>query len=190
MDRIGSSWRDDIADLAGVVLAGDELGDGIHGAGTVEGDDGGDVLNALGLQSYADAGHAGGFHLEHTVGFAVREHFVGLRVVLRDVIQGEVRLPGLHHFHGIVQHRQVPQAQEVHFQQAQLLQCGHDILADHGCRRFSPGVHIRTPASRVMTTPAAWVEAWRGIPSSALAVSMSFFTCSSAVIERRCSCLD
>ena len=33
---------------------------------------------------------------------------------------------------------------------------------------------------RVMTTPAAWVEAWRGIPSSALAVSMSFFTCSSA----------
>ena len=131
--------RDDVADLAGVMLAGDELGDRIHGAGTVQGDDGGDVLNALGLQTYADAGHAGGFHLEHTVGFAVGEHFVGLRVPLRDVIQGEVRLPGLHHFHGIVQHRQVPQAQEVHFQQAQLFQCGHDILADHGFVIFRQG---------------------------------------------------
>ena len=77
---------DDIADLAGVMLAGDELGDRIHGAGTVQGDDGGDILDALGLQTYADAGHAGGFHLEHTVGFAVGEHFVGLRVPLRDVI--------------------------------------------------------------------------------------------------------
>ena len=131
--------RDDIADLAGVMLTGDELGDRIHGAGTVQGDDGGDILDALGLQTYADAGHAGGFHLEHTVGFAVREHFVGLRVPLRDVIQGEVRLPGLHHFHGIVQHRQVPQAQEVHFQQAQLFQCGHDILADHGFVIFRQG---------------------------------------------------
>ena len=28
----------------------------------------------------------------------------------------------------------------------------------------------------VMTTPAAWVLAWRGMPSSDLAVSMSFFT--------------
>ena len=28
----------------------------------------------------------------------------------------------------------------------------------------------------VMTTPAACVDAWRGMPSSALAVSMSFFT--------------
>ena len=78
--------RDDVADLAGVMLAGDELGDRIHGAGTVQGDDGGDILDALGLQTYADAGHAGGFHLEHTVGFAVGEHFVGLRVPLRDVI--------------------------------------------------------------------------------------------------------
>ena len=31
----------------------------------------------------------------------------------------------------------------------------------------------------VMTTPAAWVEAWRGMPSSARAVSMRFLTFSS-----------
>ena len=35
-------------------------------------------------------------------------------------------------------------------------------------------------ASRVMTTPAAWVEAWRGMPSILMAVSMSSFTCGSA----------
>ena len=29
---------------------------------------------------------------------------------------------------------------------------------------------------RVMTTPAAWVEAWRGMPSMALAVSMRVWT--------------
>ena len=44
---------------------------------------------------------------------------------------------------------------------------------------FARGTYSYT-GFRVMTTPAAWVEAWRGIPSSALAVSMSFFTCSSA----------
>ena len=78
--------RDDVADLAGIMLTGNELGDRIHGAGTVQGNDSRDVLNALGLQSYADAGHTGRFHLEHTVGFAVGEHFVGRRVPLRNVI--------------------------------------------------------------------------------------------------------
>ena len=37
----------------------------------------------------------------------------------------------LHQLHGIIQHRQVTQTQEVHFQQAKLFQRGHDILADH-----------------------------------------------------------
>ena len=33
-----------------------------------------------------------------------------------------------------------------------------------------------TTGSAVMTTPAAWVEVFLGIPSSCMAVSMSFFT--------------
>ena len=36
------------------------------------------------------------------------------------------------HLLRVVQHRQVAQAQEVHFQQAQLLQGGHGVLGDHG----------------------------------------------------------
>ena len=41
----------------------------------------------------------------------------------------------------------------------------------------------------VMTTPAAWVEAWRGIPSRARAVSMSLWTLGSPWY-RSDSCLD
>ena len=37
-----------VADLTGVALAAGELRDGIHGAGAVEGNDGGQVLDALG----------------------------------------------------------------------------------------------------------------------------------------------
>ena len=37
-----------------------------------------------------------------------------------------------HHLYRVVQHRQVPQAQKVHFQQAQFLQRDHVVLADDG----------------------------------------------------------
>ena len=37
----------------------------------------------------------------------------------------------LHHLHRVVQNGQVPQAQKVHFQQAQLLQRRHGVLGDH-----------------------------------------------------------
>ena len=39
----------------------------------------------------------------------------------------------------VVQHRQVPQAQEVHLQQAQLLQGGHDVLRDYQVVVFGQG---------------------------------------------------
>ena len=116
----------------GVMLAGDKAWDGLHGSRPVQRNDGGDVLDVLGLQPHANAGHAGGFDLEHARRPALRDHLVGLRVVVGDAVQREVRLVPLHHLHRVVQHRQVPQPQKVHFQQAQLLQRGHDILAHHG----------------------------------------------------------
>ena len=117
--------------LVRVVLTGDEPGDGVHGAGAVEGDDGGDVLDILGLEAHAHAGHARRLHLEHAGGPAVGEHLEHLRVVVRDVRQGEAGAGFLHQLHGVVQDGQVAQAQEVHLQQAQLLQGGHDVLGDH-----------------------------------------------------------
>ena len=116
----------------GVVLTGHEPGDGVHGAGAVQGDDGGDVLDVLGLQPQAHTGHAGGLHLEHAAGFALGQHIEGGLVVHGNVRQAEIRVVLLDHFHRIVQHRQVPQTQKVHFQQAQLLQRHHGILAHDG----------------------------------------------------------
>ena len=42
---------------------------------------------------------------------------------------------------------------------------------------YRPGPMESIP--RFITTPAAWVDAWRGMPSRDFAVSMSFFTRSS-----------
>ena len=50
----------------GVVLAGDKARDGLHGSRPVQGYNSGDILDVLGLQPHANAGHAGGFDLEHT----------------------------------------------------------------------------------------------------------------------------
>jgi hypothetical protein len=91
-----------------------KLGDGIHGPGPVEGDDGGNVLDVPGPQPHADPGHAGGLHLEHAGGLPRRQHLIGLGIVLRDIRQAEVRLLLLEELHRVLQHRQVPQGQEVH----------------------------------------------------------------------------
>ena len=114
------------------MLTGHEPGDGVHRAGAVQGDDGGDVLDVLGLQPQAHAGHAGGLHLEHAAGFALGQHVEGGLVIHGNVRQAEIRVVPLDHFHSVVQHRQVPQTQKVHFQQTQLLQGHHGILAHDG----------------------------------------------------------
>ena len=121
-----------ISDELGVLLAGDKSGDRIHGTGTVQRDNGGNILDALGLEAHAHAGHAGGFNLEHAGGLAGGDHVKGSLIVLGDILQPEVRLVLLNHLHRVIQHRQVPKTQEVHFQQPQLLQGGHDVLAHHG----------------------------------------------------------
>ncbi len=121
-----------VGDQLGVVLAGDEPGDGVHGPRPVQGHNGRQVLHRLGPQPHAHPGHAGGLHLEHAAGLPLGEHLVDPPVVLRDVLQPEVRLPAADHLHRVLQHRQVPQAQKVHLQKAQLLQGHHGVLADRG----------------------------------------------------------
>ena len=103
-----------VGDLLRVVLAGDEPGDGVHGAWAVQSDDGGDVLDVLGLQAHAHAGHAGGLHLEHAGGLAVGQHLEHRRVVVWDLLRVEVRVAAANQLGRIVQHRQVSKAQKVH----------------------------------------------------------------------------
>ena len=112
-----------------VVLAGDKPRNGLHWSRTVQRDHGGDILNTLWLQPHAHTGHARGLDLEHARRLSSGDHVIGLRVVVRYFAQRELWLPLLHHLHGVIQHRQVPQPQKVHFQQAQLLQSRHHILA-------------------------------------------------------------
>ena len=128
-----------IGDQLGVLLAGDKPGDGVHGTGAVEGDDGGDILDALRLEAHANAGHAAGLDLEHAAGLAPGDHLKGLLIVFRDARQRKVRRVGPDHLHRIIQHRQVPKAQEVHLEKAQLFQGGHHILADHRIIVFRQG---------------------------------------------------
>ena len=110
----GLQQRMVVLHLFRVMGALQKLGDGIHGPGPVEGDDGGDVLNILGLQPHAYPGHAGGLHLEHAGGLPLRQHLIGFGIVLRDIRQAEVRLLLLEELHRVLQHRQVPQGQKVH----------------------------------------------------------------------------
>ncbi len=108
------------------VLVADELRNPLHRTGAVERDERDDVFEARGLELDADARHAVGFDLEDAHRFAAAEHLVGPLVVVGDRRQVEVAVDraadlvgrGLHH-------REVAQAQEVHLEQADLLDPDH-----------------------------------------------------------------
>ena len=128
-----------VGDLFGVIFPGDEPGNGFHGTRTVQGNNGGDVLNAVGLQTHTYAGHTCRLHLEHAGGAPLGEHLKGLGVVLRDGLGVKPGLPPLDQLGRVVQHGQVAQTQKVHFQQTQLFQSGHDVLGDHQVVVFGQG---------------------------------------------------
>jgi len=129
----------EIRNQLGILRTGNKLRNRVHGAGTVQGNDGRNILHIVGLQTHAHAGHPGRLHLKYADGLPLPQHFIGLGIVLRNVLQTESRPLRLHHFHRVVQYRQVPQAQKVHFEKAQLLQRGHDVLADNRVVVFRKG---------------------------------------------------
>ena len=120
-----------VAYLLRVLAVFDEARYGVHGAGAVEGYDGRYVLDALGAQAGTDAGHARALELEHALGFARGEHGEGLRVVVRERVHVEVRRVPAHQLGRVFQHGEVPQAEEVHLQQAKFLERGHGVLRDY-----------------------------------------------------------
>ena len=105
-----------VGHLGGVLGAGQKPGDGVHGPWAVQGDDGADVLNALGLEAHPHPGHPRRLHLEYAGGLALRQHLVHRHVVVRDVLQLEAGELFLHHLHRVVQHGEIAQAQKVHLQ--------------------------------------------------------------------------
>ena len=115
-----------------VLLALDVAGDGIHGAGTIQGNGGDDVLKAGGLHAGEEAGHAGAFQLEHAVGITGGDHLIHGGVVQGDVLRLHVDALDTEHIQRVADHGQGAQAKEVHLEQAQALDGTHGVLGgDH-----------------------------------------------------------
>ena len=119
-----------VAYALGVLAVLDEARYGLHGPRAVEGYDGGDVLYALRAQAGADARHAGALELEDALRPARGEHGEGLRVVVGEAVHVEARRVPAHELRRVLEHGEVAQAEEVHLQEAQLLERGHGVLRD------------------------------------------------------------
>ena len=91
-----------IGDLSRILLTGDKARDRVHRTRPVQGNDCRNILDALGFQADAHPGHARRLHLEHAGSLSLGEHLIGLRIVLRDIAQAEIRLRLLDHFQRVV----------------------------------------------------------------------------------------
>lgn len=114
----------DRGDLLLAVLAQRVVGVGVHAhrARPVQGRDGGDVLEVVGLHQPQQRAHGPAVELEDAERVAALEQFEGRGVVEREAQEVDVDpLVGLHHLDGVVHDREVAQAQEVHLQQAERL---------------------------------------------------------------------
>ena len=120
-----------VADLIRLVAVAQIGGNGVHGTRAVQTDQSDDIFKVLGLQAHKHLLHAGGFQLEHALGIALPQHFVGIRVVIIQLADGELRVLLLHGSFCIPDHGQGAQTQKVHLQKTQLFDLGHVELS-HG----------------------------------------------------------
>ena len=107
-------------------------GDELHGARPVQGDHGDQIFQGFGAQIHNHPLHAGGFKLENPLCCTACQHVIHRAVVKGDGFQQEIRFPLADILHGMIHHRQISQPQKIHFQKAQLFQCSHGVLGDHG----------------------------------------------------------
>ena len=82
----GLQQRGLVPDGGGILLIADILGDGIHGAGTVQRNGGGKVFDGLGAQLGKHLAHTARFQLEHTGGIAAGKHLVDLGVIIGELV--------------------------------------------------------------------------------------------------------
>ena len=116
----------------GRVLAVAQVGrNGIHRAGAVERNQGDYIFQVLWPHADKHLGHAGRFKLEDALRLTFCQHGVGVRVVVIEVCNTEIRIFGMAHGHlGIMDDGQRAQTQKVHFQKAQPLDFHHVELGD------------------------------------------------------------
>ena len=114
-----------VADFVRLVPVAQIGGNGVHGARAVQTDQSDDIFKVLGLQTHKHLLHAGGFQLEHTLGIALTQHFIGVRVIIIQIADGELRVLLLHRNLCVPDDGQGAQAQKVHLQKTQFLDLGH-----------------------------------------------------------------
>ena len=108
---------------------------GRHRPGAVQRQQGGDVLEAGRAQRAHQGAHRAALQLEHTDATPPLQHVVGLRVVEWDEVDVEVGfVTGPDHLHGVGDHVEVAQPEEVHLEQPEGLHAVHFVLRDDGCR--------------------------------------------------------
>ena len=114
-----------IADFVRFMAVAQVGRDGIHRTGAVQADQSDDIFQILRLQAHQHLLHTRGFKLEHAFGLTPGEHFVGLGIVIIQLGDGEIRFFFLDGQLRIPDDRQGAQTEEVHLQQAQLLDLRH-----------------------------------------------------------------
>ena len=119
-----------IADFIRLVAVAQVGRDGVHRAGAVKTDKSDDIFKVLRLQTHEDLFHTRGFELEHALCFALSQHLISRCIVIIQLLDGEGRVFFLDGRLRVPDDRQGTQAEEVHFQQAQLFDLGHIELGD------------------------------------------------------------
>ena len=111
-----------VADGAGVVFASNVVGDEVHGAGPVEGDEGDDFVDVGNFELAAEGAHAAGFELEDADGSGCVEELEGFGVVEGDGFDVEVgEVAGAADvFLGVGDDGEGFEAEEVHLEEAKV----------------------------------------------------------------------
>ena len=120
--------------LAAVLAVGVVVvGIGAHGPGSIEGEDGRDVLEGVRLHRAQERAHRAAVQLEDPEGLATREEVEGRAVGEREVLEDDgVTAIGLDVGKAVIEDGEVAQPEEVHLEQAQGLARPHVELRDDG----------------------------------------------------------
>ena len=125
----------EIVDRLLAVLPVDVGRDVVHGARPIERGHGHDVLEAVGLQPLQALADTGAFQLEHADRVRLRQQLVGLAVVERDLQEIDVdAAAALDQGHGLLQHGERLEAQEVELHEARRLHQLPIVLRDGEAR--------------------------------------------------------
>ncbi len=107
------------------------LGDEFHRAGTVKRDQRDNVVELLYVELLRQTRHSAGLHLEKTDRFAAVIESKRSGIVEWNILQRKVWLALVNQGQRILNDGQRFQSEEIHFQEAQIIERSHGVLADH-----------------------------------------------------------